>query len=128
MEKLGSCCVSGCCEPAVELAAPDVPYCYRHAAQNRQSTAAYMRRMDDGNLADGLARAAEEARRGVRVANYGEVCCHACPDGVLRPTERLDSGLPALQDGRLQADADGAIRRCECGAWQSAGGLVHAAE
>ena len=44
---LGRCCVVGCTHRAVELAAPNVPYCARHAASNHDATRQYMQRMTD---------------------------------------------------------------------------------
>lgn len=48
MATMTLCCVTGCRREAVEFAAPDVPYCSRHAASNRQATAAYMRDINAG--------------------------------------------------------------------------------
>jgi hypothetical protein len=39
-----TCCIIGCSEPAVEFAAPNVPYCHRHVASNNQATKQYMQR------------------------------------------------------------------------------------
>jgi hypothetical protein len=45
-----TCCVTGCDSPAVEFAAPGVPYCSRHAASNRASTAQMMGRANQPKM------------------------------------------------------------------------------
>lgn len=49
------CCIIDCNRAATMYAAPNVPYCDRHASGNSRSTQDYMSRMTMANLAPAFA-------------------------------------------------------------------------
>ena len=70
----GTCCIIGCSEPAVELAAPNVPYCHRHVATNNQATKQYMQRHTDAAIEQSIKADQARSRKATAVVlGHGRV-------------------------------------------------------